>query len=504
MRIFRSKKLELQHLWVITVIIGVFVFVNTQPIRPNDFWWHMAIGREIIVTNNIPIVDEYSFTMGGELYPSYQMFWLSEVALYQIYSLGGAALVIFIHSLIITAAYALLLLLCRKISNSWRIASLATLFAVALGLFNWAVRPQTISYLLGVLFLLAIFSFRRSQKYRWLLIFPLGMLVWVNSHGSFIIGLLLIGLWLGDEVWNIFFAKFKQEEDLSVKNFWVALLTLGVTLLVCLINPRGFGIVDYVLSLTGNPVVQNLVPEWAPPTFDTDYGRVFLIGFLLSSLVLALSAKRPNFYQTATFITFAILGLMTTRGVIWFGIVMAPVLADLFPSVISRPSTDQAERPSRLGKKWINITILSLVVLIALISLPWFKEYLPFPQKKVGLVFQETPVEATEFLLSEQPPGELFNDMGYGSYLIWAAQPDYRVFIDPRIELYPSEIWLDYVALINALPGWEELLEEYKIHTLMLNPNSQEPLIDVLEASSSWSLIFSDHSTVIYTSSGME
>ena len=499
MRISRLKNLEIQHLWAVTVILGVFVFVNTQPIRPNDFWWHMAIGREISASRSIPVVDEYSHTMAGEPYPSYQMFWLPEVVMYQVYELGGPALIIFLQSVIITSAYAILLYLCWRISNSLRIASMATLFAIGMGIFNWTVRPQTISYLIGVLFLLAIFSYRQNQKYRWLLVFPLGMIVWVNSHGSFLIGLALIGIWLADEVWNIIAAKYSKQPDVPKQGLWTAMISLAATTLVCVINPRGIGIVSYVLDLTGNPVVQNLVPEWAPPSFDTDYGTVYLIGLLLCSVVLAISEKRPNFFQLVSFLMFGILGLMTTRGVIWFGIVMAPVLADHIPSVLSRFIQPRSERSTGVSKTGINRVILALLIMITIISLPWLKKYLPFPQSKRGLIYHETPIEATQFLISERLPGKLFHDMGYGSYLIWAAYPDYRVFTDPRIELYPLETWRDYTAIGNALPGWENQLDRYGIYTLMVSPENQAPLVAALGGSPGWSLKYEDPAALIYT-----
>ena len=37
--------------------------------------------------------------------------------------------------------------------------------------------------------------------------------------------------------------------------------------------------------------------------------------------------------------------------------------------------------------------------------------------------------------------------MGYGSYLIWALYPDHKVFIDARVELYPLDVWEDYIAI---------------------------------------------------------
>ena len=66
-------------------------------------------------------------------------------------------------------------------------------------------------------------------------------------------------------------------------------------------------------------------------------------------------------------------------------------------------------------------------------------------------------------------------------YSIWAAFPDYQVFVDPRIELFPLEIWVDYITLSNAFPGWEELVDSYNIGTLMLDPVKQAPLVAAAE-----------------------
>ncbi len=115
--------LSIEHIWGLTALMGIFIFINTHPIRPHDFWWHITIGREIPASGNIPTTDIYSYTANGHPYPSYQMFWLMEIALYSVYKLGGPALVIFIHSLMISSAYFLVFWICKKTSKSWRIAA---------------------------------------------------------------------------------------------------------------------------------------------------------------------------------------------------------------------------------------------------------------------------------------------------------------------------------------------------------------------------------------------
>jgi hypothetical protein len=127
----------IEHLWGLVALMGIFIFVNTHPIRPYDFWWHIAAGREIVTNGTIPTVDVYSYTEAGQPYPSYQMYWLMEIALYSIYKLGGPALVVFIQSLMVTCAYLVIFWICKLTSKSWRLAALGVLFAAALGINDW-------------------------------------------------------------------------------------------------------------------------------------------------------------------------------------------------------------------------------------------------------------------------------------------------------------------------------------------------------------------------------
>jgi len=496
----RRSRFSIEHLWALTVLVGVFIFANTHPIRPFDFWWHIAAGRELAQTGQIPLVDSASQTMAGAPYPAYQTYWLMEWTLYQLYRLGGATLIVLFQTAVVTATYALLLWLARRISGSWRVAALATLFAAAQGLNDWNVRPQTISFLIGALFLSAIDAYRRQPRWALLALFPAGMLIWVNSHGTFPIGLLLLGLWLVDEAWNAFHTG--QWRDLLA-----SALALGITAGACLLNPRGIGVLGYVTAMTSDPIIQNLVTEWLPPTFETLGGQLFLGGLLLSAAVLALSPRRPTPSQLLTFLVFGALGLRTSRGIVWFGLAMAPVLAahlrwigdSLRHTELLRLQSPVSGPRSSVGRPQhvLNTVLALLLVTSAVFSLPWFKRLWPLAPEKAGLISAETPIAATEVLLRERLEGPLFHAMSFGSYLIWEAQPEYPVFVDPRIELYPAELWLDYIRISAALPGWEEQLEGYGIQTLMLSPQEQAGLIQAAQASGQWQEIYSDTTSII-------
>ena len=341
---------NIEHLWGLVVLMGIFIFINTHPIRPNDFWWHITIGREILTTGTIPKVDVYSYTEAGQPYPSYQMFWLMDTCLYKVYTLGGPALVIFLQSLIITSAYLVVFWVCKLVTKSWRIAALSTLFAAALGMNDWNVRPQGITFLLASLFLFVIVQYKTKPQWGWLVILPIAMLIWVNSHGTFILGLILIGLWWGDEIWQRIIQRNNMGHNHEIKRLVVPGVMLGITTLVCLLNPRGFGIIDYLKTLTGNSVVQNLVTEWAPPTMNTLMGILFLCGLMASAILLALSPKRPDFFQISTFLVFGLLGLKTSRGSVWFGLVMAPIITMHLSARVQKSSKDRT-RFKKSGRK---------------------------------------------------------------------------------------------------------------------------------------------------------
>ena len=178
----------------------------------------------------------------------------------------------------------------------------------------------------------------------------------------------------------------------------------------------------------------------------------------------------------------------------WFGIILAPIFADHITALLCQlPSKKPA-----VQRQGLTYSFAGVILLLAVITLPWFKAYLPLPPIKAGLISMETPTLATETLIESRWPGHIFNDMPFGSYLVWAAQPQYKVFVDTRIELFPIKVLRDYVAISNGLPDWEALLDDYGVNLLMLSPHEQATLITHVLNSPDWNLVYQDESAVIF------
>jgi len=484
-------------LWVLGILTVIFTYVNMSQISPNDFWWHMAVGREILATGQIPTVDIYSYTMAGQPYLSYQMFWLMDVWLYWWYSIGGAELILFIQSLVITSTYLVIMLMCWRSSRKWGVTAFCLLFSIVLGVYAWSVRPQAISFLLGAIFLYTIQRYRSTSNPLLLAVLPVGMLVWVNSHGSFPVGLMLLSIWFGDEFWQAFLARWRGVHT-SQKKVMISALVLFLSAAICLLNPRGFGIATYLISMGSNPTVQNTVPEWLPPSITSPIGPLFFTSILFTAVVLVISPRKVTFYQLAGFVAFTALGLWTTRGVVWFGLVMAPILASNLAAISDSLPARNKQNKLHPRRSLLNIGLLSLLLALALVSLPWFRSSIPVRGDYRSLVTRDTPTESIKFLMENQPEGRVFNDMAFGSYMIWAAQPDYQVFADPRIELFPEEIWNDYQVISRTAPGWEDKLDQYEVRTLVLNPEAQAALTEKAVQSRGWQLVYQDQTTQIF------
>lgn len=469
-------RLAPEHLFAVALLSCLFAFVSTHPIRPQDYWWHLAAGQQIVTSGHIPTTDVYSYTAPGAAYPSYQVYWLAEALLHLGYAGGGPELNTLFHSLLITATYGLLLLLCWRVSGNGRLAVVCTLVAVALGIDNWNLRPQALAYFFGVVYLWLIYRERRGECGHYsIALFPLIMIAWANCHGSFPLGLVLVAMWAIEGI-----VQYRRDRELPFGSAALPLVVLATGLAALWFTPMHFGIISYLRELSAHPVVRAL-PEWAPASFATKDGIVFFIALPLSLTALIIGRRQLTVFHVLSFILFALLALTTGRAIIWFGLALAPILAETLG-----PMVTVTERPVSKADRVVLPALVGVFLLLMVVTLPWFKAHLPLSPQKQPLLSLETPVNSTQWLLDHNPPPRLFHHMSYGSYLIYAAYPRYQVFVDPRIELYPPEIWAEYDRLSRAQPGWQELVKRYSINTMMLETRDQAALLQAALASGEW------------------
>lgn len=481
----RLPTITMEHLWPLVVMTGIVLFLETHPLRPQDFWWHLRMGEELLTLRHLPQTDWLTHTRAGAPY-TFGIFWLPQIIYALTYRLGGVVTILLLHTLTVGSAYALVLWSAWRLSGSWRAAALGVFFAAALGFNDWNVRPQGLAFLAAGLILVGSAGYRVTGQRRYLALWPAGMLLWVNGHGSFPIGLVLVGLG-ALEAWTR-----------TPRAVWPMGLAVLASALACLLNPQGLGAVRYALDMTGNPLIQALIPEWAPPAWGTLDGALFLGGLLLTGALLMLTPQRPRPVSVLTWVGLGALALRTSRGVVWFGMALAPILAEALAAWEAQLVF--APAPLTPLTRRVNQALACFLLGATLLGLPFWKSHFPLSPAKRGLLSTETPVAATEVLLRTAPPGPLFNAMAFGSYLEWAA-PGYPVFVDTRIELFPLALWQDYLTISQARPGWETRLAAYGVNTVLLDRQEQAALEAALRAAPAWCLIHADETAALFTRS---
>ncbi|MFP4438209.1 MAG: hypothetical protein ACLFVO_13245 [Chloroflexaceae bacterium] len=509
----------LDHVWLFAAVALIALRPLLTPIPPHDFWWHMATGRLIVQTGAIPTVDQFSYTQAGE--PFYNQGWLAQVLMYGIHSLGGVPLLLVVQAAVVALTYGLLLLLCIRRSGALRLSvGVLLMTTMPLSFDNWNVRPQTYAFPLFIAFLYILTMWRLRDSAQdatsqsllkghrlWLL--PLLMVVWVNLHGSFVLGGALIAMTFVGEWLRRFIADRREAAAWATRPIGEAedvlhrppqptrpplmpLVVWGaVTALALLINPRGLEVLAYVRDLLSTSAVTSLVTEWAPPTIRDIGGMIFFLFVMFSVAVLTYARRRPDLVDMLFAAAFFWLALGAVRNIVWFGMVMTPLLVVLLaarnPVDADTPVT-QTRFQGLPAMNWVLIGILSLLLLL---GLPWVKPALDLPPELGSLLDQDTPVAATTFMRADaQRPERLFHAMSAGSYLIWAA-PEQSVFIDPRIELYPMEQWHDYINLSNG-ENVDALLAKYQIDGLLLDNEQQEALLEHVRADPAWDVRYED------------
>lgn len=513
--------LRLEHLWVLLALSVVGFFIGLVPTSPNDFWWHLKVGQ-IIATEGLPHTNLFAWTLPADTPYVYQS-WLGEWLFYVLYSIGGFPMVVFARNMLGTGVFALVAYEARRRSGSWRLAAGVVLLAAAMSLNNLTTRTQNWSWIPFILTFILLSKYSDGDvRPRWLVLAPLIMLFWVNAHGAFVMGVLLFGAFAVGETIRKF---MRQARVLTWERLRWLYLAGVATLIATFLNPLGIGIFGYIQTMLGDVPSQSLINEWQSPTPRTLAGMFFYLGVLVVIVSFAFARTRPSVTDVLLVCGLAWQAFVGTRYVVWFALIAMPIVAQSVAKPRSllkekakgkETETDAASvssAPRRLsgrergGGVVGNLTV-ALVLLLAVVAVqPWLKPMLPLPQPYrdifapvpgAPLLFSnDTPVGAADHLATLPCTGNLFNEMGYGSYLDWALYPQSQVFIDPRVELYPLRLWNDYVDITRGYRA-EALLDEYAIACVVLDVPLQPRLAELLATLPGWQRTYHDERSEVW------
>ncbi len=447
-----------------------------------DMWWHLALGKSTWNTHSLPTRDLFSYTTGHHAYVPHE--WLSQVCIYAAYRFGGySGLMLwlcFFASALLVSGY----LFCWVYSKNAKIALLGALTIWLFATIGLAIRPHMIGYLLLIGECL-ILHFGRTRDPRWFFALPPLFAVWVNSHGSFFLGLVLAAVAL-----LISFVQFRA--GLLVSSRWLPRQqqmlggAIGLSILALLLNPVGMNQLLYPLgTMFHSSIGVSAVQEWQPLGFD-DVRAFFLMGALgCVFLIVIIRRIDLEFHELVLLGIGTWLAISHRRMLFVFGILLAPVLSRLLSTAWDNYDPER------------DLPVPN-AILIALSLLTIYLGF-PGPASLAKQVEMQSPVKAVEFIKKAGLSGNMLNDWAYGGYLLW-AMPEHPVFIDGRGDVFElTGVLGDFADWATLQKDPNDLLMKYRIDFCVLaRPSSMATVLHLLH----WKTVYSDDNSIVMVKDG--
>ncbi|HUJ33036.1 MAG TPA: hypothetical protein VLY23_17275 [Candidatus Acidoferrum sp.] len=445
-----------------------------------DTWWHIRAGDEIVRTHKFPHTETYSWTAAGTHWIAYE--WLGDVVMAEAYRVGhlrGLRLLQWaLAATMLALLYTYATMRCQNLKAAF--ATCAAVVPVVAGF--WSLRPQLFGYIFFVIVLILLEWFRRGRTCAlWLL--PLVFVVWANTHGTFVFGVLAIGIVWICGIPRYRFSVIESFEWNQSQRVQLAVAALA-SVLGLLVTPYGSQLAAYPFDIgLLQPANVANIQEWMPITserFLTLAVLILLLSFMMSKVLL----RFPCRLDDLALLSFAALTtFLHLRFVPLFLIVTVPLLA--LPLTRWFSPYDRARD---------RVTLNAVLIVILGLGIVW---YFPSNGELETACAAHYPTAAIQHLKADRRVGNIFNDYGWGGYLAWSHFPARGVFIDGRADVFEhSGVFDDYLSVARLEPNAFKVLEKYHIETCLVRSNS--PVATVLAEMPGWQLVYSDEVSAVF------
>ena len=486
-----------------------------------DVWWHLKYG-EYFIQHHTWRIDhaQFSWTPADATWP--YITWIGSSILYLTYQLGGFCALGILQWLIFGAAAWLYLRFVRLTGETVSASQLAALFlaGVAVNPILAYIKPELFTLLFFTAIVYLYFAWKiTGQRTYW--IYPPLFLVWVNTHGGFIIGLIFISLALAEETLSWCFRSPLRMPGRSLAFFALA---VSISYVMTLINPDGIHYGRQIIeSISSGANQVNFIAAYEPLwgfLFPHDFAfrkinttwAVVLMAVSLIGLIMFLARRRVLLDWSLLLINavFFLFGMSLFRASIYFCVLWLFSWQYLLAG--SKHPENRQFQSVRGTECKSGPAALPLSVQLS----PWATV---FSAVVAGIILYETltiniytswfgtriadftPVKESEFILNGRLPGPIFNDYLIGGYLVWSLNPRYKVLIDPRYGPYvKTGVWDDYLTLKfkRTKAAWTRFQRKYPVKTAVVHVTNNHDLIDMFLDDPEWGFVYFDKVAAVF------
>lgn len=462
-----------------------------KSIREPDLWWQIRTGEWIIANNSIPKTDIFSMTYAGV--PWINIKWGFEVLAAATSKIFSPDTVYLWQALVSIT----ILLLLRKIVYSFfskndTVFLLVTIFYLIATEYRMIARPEMFSHLGVILFIYVWLLYKQKNiRYAWLFI-PL-QIIWTNMHEAYGIGIVLLFIFLACEWW-LYWQKKENKP-------WLLTAIVLLALAGLCINPNGYHLLlrpfNIFAQLQQNKFTTELVAVYDKVYWEKE-AYLFLFSILLISIlflkhkntIIAFARKNQSFIAyLLVVIAFTVLALLAYRNIIFFFIIIFPILYYLLSLSIQHPS------------KWqLALIVAGLLLYGMIVTDYYYKTVNSRDRYGLAILGDKNPVGAAEYIAAKGLSNKkCFSDYLSSSYLLWRLQPDFKTYIDLRdLDIYPSSFFDHYGTITENKDSFFSIDKKYNFEYVVLYRPIHTSLHYALYNDSIFACVYADKTAVIY------
>jgi hypothetical protein len=450
--------------WVLPVIV-----VLLSRLQVGDLAYQLRAGNIMWETMSVLRADSFTYTIPGAPWLDQQ--WGAQVVLGRWFTLFSWRGLMALQAAIVACSFGVTYRRTVASGVSVLIASAVTLiaFAAAASLPGaLALRPQLLAL---PLFIASgwIISQRHDRPALQLALLPIGI-VWSNTHGSFLLLTVLLA---------IAFASDLIARSVRTKATGALLIA---SLFTPLISPWGVEIYRYVWDLARSPIVREAISEWRP--LYTQPAAAVIVGLAAVGACIGFArraARRPTFEEAAMLTMFTVLAVWSGRNLLWWAVVVPPIVGGLLAGW-------------RAGGDWSSSATRGIALALSVVVIVGTWRIATTPDEQLRT---EAPPGITAWLANHQREGRVFAEW-WGGWFEFAV-PQLPMFVDARVELFPSSVWRDYAAIVDMDPTWSTVLDRWHITTIVLARNHHAAFEQALRTDPLWTLAYEDGDGFVFT-----
>jgi hypothetical protein len=465
-----------------------------------DIGWHIRDGQNIMATGAIPHTDSFSATMGGK--PWYAWEWLYDLGMGWTHNHAGLNGVVFFSALVIALTLSLVFRLSLLRGGTVITSTVLLVVCIVASSIHFLARPHVVSWLITVVWFWVLDSGYREDHSNRIWFLPLVMLFWANLHGGFVVGFVLLAIYLTADFLKLMRCRDAEQRHTAWRHARRLSAMFGLSSLASFVNPYGYKLHVHVYQYLTNRFLMQHIDEFHRPNIRGLPMQFFLLLLVLTLVGIFIARARLRWAEWLLILFSAISGLYAARNVPVAAMLLTMMAAPLFsraPGGSPGPLFKLRAFSRRMDGletqfRWHLWPILLVLLSIAIC----FRHGTLFGKQVMDAHFDAVrfPVQAVDWLQQLGIREPIFTLDSWGGYLIYRLYPGTKVFIDDRHDFYGEPFVKDYLKLLHVEPGWNKILDQLRVNLIVVPAKSK--LAEALQREPGWKPAYNDEVAKVF------